>query len=743
MKKKPLLTLVSFIGIMAHAQNKFTIHISDSATGTPLENVLVILPGKQSYLSNSLGEVTIQNADDSSTVLVSSIGYLTIRTNCEALRRTDMVALLPSICNLEEVVVTGHHLQETGTLSKIDLKTRPVASAQDVLRVVPGLFIAQHQGGGKAEQIFIRGFDNDHGTDIAVSTDGIPINLVSHAHGQGYNDMHFIIPEIIEQIDYGTGPYYANVGNLNTSGYVKINTINALTGSSVKVEAGMFNNFRIVGLVDLLSDKLAKKGAHWYTAGEFMYYDGPFELPQALKRRNLFSKFHTQLGTNHQLTLSVSFFDSKWFASGQIPQRAVDSGLVSRFGVIDKEKGATGRWNANAQLKTRINTNTWMTNQFYFSRYNFDLYSNFTFFLLDTTNGDQIQQFEKRNLMGIQSKLNSYQYWGKWQGSTEVGLGIRHDDVFNLQLNNTRSFKEIKDRLSWGDINETNYFAYASQQIRNDRWLLSLAIRFDGFQHIYIDKLNTGLRQNAYTDIISPKLTVQYTVNEHTQLYLKTGKGFHSNDTRVVLARQGRDILPAAYGSDLGIILKQASGILINVAAWYLYLQQEFVYVGDAAEVEPAGRTIRKGLDISARIQFLTNLQFYSNINYSYGRSVDEPKGNDFIPLAPSWSSMGGIIFKSRGPVSASLQYRYLKDRPANAANSLVAEGYFVNDLVLNYTQKKFEIGLVIENLFNTKWREAQFETETRLKNEPFSVNEVCFTPGTPFYARARCTVHL
>lgn len=741
MKKILSFSFTSLLLSGIQAQKNINIKVSDSLTLFPIENALLVLQGQSSYLTDAGGETIIPNAPDTGQVIITCVGYNTVQTTMESISTNPQIFLSPGDVNLEEVVVTGHSLNQTGTISKIDLKIRPVNSAQDFLRTVPGLFIAQHQGGGKAEQIFIRGFDNDHGTDIAVSSDGIPVNLVSHAHGQGYNDMHFIIPETVGTIDYGAGPYYTSVGNLNTSGYVKVNTLNAIARNIIKVEAGMFNTYRTVGMFNMLSKKAAGKGQHWYTASEFLYSDGPFDLPQAFKRKNIFSKFNTRLGSSNQLTLSAGWFESNWYASGQIPERAVDAGIISRWGVIDKEKGTTGRWNLNAILQTRLGASAYWSNQIYFSRYNFNLFSNFTFFLVDTVNGDQINQFEKRNMIGYNSVLHTDQQLGKWQGRTEAGIGVRHDAADNSQLSNTKDFSIIKERLSWGDIRETNYYAFAGQTFSNNHWQVNIGARFDGFNFQYLDKLQNNLKQTESKAIISPKLNVQYTRNNRTQFFLKAGSGFHSNDTRVVVAQKGREILPAAYGADMGVIFKPAPGVVINAAIWYLYLQQEFVYVGDAAEVEPSGRTVRKGIDISARVQLSNAWYAYSNINYAHGRSIDDEKGNNLIPLAPTWSSMGGIVYKGKGPVNGSLVYRYLKDRPANSDNSLTAEGYFVNDLTVNFTQKKYEIGIVVENVFNTKWREAQFETVTRLKMETIPVNAVCFTPGVPLNARLRLSV--
>ena len=225
------------------------------------------------------------------------------------------------------------------------------------------------------------------------------------------------------------------------------------------------------------------------------------------------------------------------------------------------------------------------------------------------------------------------------------------------------------------------------------------------------------------------------------QLYVKGGKGFHSNDTRVVVANDGHEILPAAYGADLGIILKPVNGFLLNIAAWYLHLDQEFVYVGDDGNVEPSGKTRRQGIDILARYQFTNSLFANVNINFTKPRAIGEPKGADYIPLAPRVTSTGGIFYKKKEGINGSLTYRYIKSRPANEDNSIVAKGYFLTDASINYTKPKYEVGLAFENIFDVDWNEAQFATESRLKDEPVSVTELHFTPGIPFFARVKFAI--
>ncbi|MBA2248695.1 MAG: hypothetical protein H0W12_00720 [Chitinophagaceae bacterium] len=220
------------------------------------------------------------------------------------------------------------------------------------------------------------------------------------------------------------------------------------------------------------------------------------------------------------------------------------------------------------------------------------------------------------------------------------------------------------------------------------------------------------------------------------QFYFTSGKGFHSNDTRAVVVEHGYKSLPSAYSADLGTVFKPTSKVLINAALWYIYLEQEFVYSGDGGFVEFNGKTRRVGFDFSGRYQPIRSLYFDIDLNYAHGRSIENPKGENSIPLAPKWTSTGGITFTNKNGFNGSLRYRYIGDRPGNEDNSLVAKGYFITDAVLNYTKPKYEIGLVINNVLDTKWKETQFDTETRLKNEANAVDEICFTPGTKFAAK-------
>lgn len=639
-----------------------------------------------------------------------------------------IVRLLPSVTISKD---PGDQLKP---ISKVDIQLRRITNSQEVLPIVPGLFIGQHAGGGKAEQIFLRGFDIDHGTDINISVDGMPVNMVSHAHGQGYADLHFVIPELIESVHFKKGPYYAEKGNLATTGFVDFRTKNVLDKNMVRLEAGQFNTYRAVGMVNLLSKKAQQRNQSAYIASEYMYTDGYFENPQHFNRLNIFGKYYGKLNKNNTLNISASFFDSKWNASGQIPERAVNDGLIGFFGAIDpNEGGNTGRSNINARLHTALSNGNYIKNQLYYTNYDFELYSNFTFFNIDSINGDQIKQKEKRNIIGYDGSYTDVRFAGDVKISSEIGIAARYDQTRNSELSRTKDKTTITDPLKLGDIKELNTSIYLDETFWfSKRFSINAGVRFDNFEMNYTDKLANNNVSKANTSIVSPKLNFHYYLNDKSEIYLTSGKGFHSNDTRVAVQTGGREVLPAAYGSDLGVMLKPTRNLLLNVAAWYLYLQQEFVYVGDEGIVEPSGKTRRMGVDVSVRYQPISWLFLDIDANYCKGRSIDDPKGENYIPLAPVFTSAGGLTYKSKMGLNGSLRYRYMHDRPANENKSVIAKGYFINDISINYTRARFEFGLSLQNLFDVRWKETQFDTESRLQNEPQAVSEIHFTPGTP-----------
>ena len=317
------------------------------------------------------------------------------------------------------------------------------------------------------------------------------------------------------------------------------------------------------------------------------------------------------------------------------------------------------------------------------------------------------------------------------------GVQYRQDITKNSELSATLNRNTIITPYKLGDINETNLGFYIDENIDiSPKWHLNAGLRYDFFRNQYLDKLDNNKKAVATANSIFPKLNIYYTHNQKIQFYLNTGRGFHSNDTRVVVPQNGKNILPAAYGSDFGSIWKPVPRLFINSAIWYLWLDQEFVYVGDAGVIEPSGKTRRMGFDVSARYQLLPQLFADIDVNWTQPRAIGESRGTDYLPLAPIFTSIGGLSLVQKTGFNGSFRYRYMANRPANEDNSIVAKGYFISDLQINYIKNRYNIGLSVYNLFNQKWKETQFATESRLKNEAQPVEEIHFTAGSPFFAR-------
>ncbi|MDZ4824588.1 MAG: TonB-dependent receptor plug domain-containing protein [Flavobacteriales bacterium] len=734
MKTKLLFTIAIVFCVFASHSQVLKGKVADNQK-LPVEYAQVFHAKSGTHVhTDSEGLFQLNNIAEGDTIKVNFFGFEEEVVVVQYPNEMLFIVLTEKVFSLEAVEVS-QGIDALNLFTEIDIQTNPVNNSQEFLRKVPGLFIGQHAGGGKAEQIFLRGFDIDHGTDISIMVDDMPVNMVSHAHGQGYADLHFLIPEAVEKIDFGKGPYNAGKGNFATAGYVGFQTKDRLQESMVKLEAGQFNSSRMLGMFSLLDNQNQSA----YIAADFISTDGPFESPQNFGRTNLMAKYSARLNDGGSVSVLLSHFTSQWDASGQIPQRLIDDGTISRFGAVDDtEGGKTGRSNVALNYTKNINDQSFIRNSVYYSLYNFELYSDFTFFLEDSINGDQIRQKENRNIYGAKSELNHYFKMGENTNLFQVAAGLRNDKSVDNELSHTANRETTLNNIKLGNIDETNYFGYINTEFNFGKWVINPALRYDYFLCQYNDDLITEYNsQTAEAGIISPKLNVLYNASKNLQLYLKNGRGFHSNDTRVVVPQNGKEILPAAYGSDLGFIWKPTRNIVINAAAWYLFLEQEFVYVGDAGVVEASGKTERTGVDFSWRNQLNSWLFLNADVNYTLARAAGVAEGENYIPLAPDLTATGGLSVIHPNGFYGGANFRYLKNRPANEDNSIVATGYTVVDMNTGYRFRRVDLGFSIENVLDTEWNETQFATESRLQNETESVEEIHFTPGTPFFMKA------
>ncbi|MEQ1734299.1 MAG: TonB-dependent receptor, partial [Bacteroidia bacterium] len=655
--------------------------------------------------------------------------------------------LFPYLITLKGAEINAAQQMTTASsqlISSADFNLRPRNSAQDLLRLVPGVFIAQHAGGGKAEQLFVRGFDCDHGTDVATYVDGIPVNMPSHGHGQGYADLHFVIPEAIATMDVSKGPYNALYGDFATGAAIQFNTTDTLASSFAKTEftstptqRNLSGTRYVMGLN--MPDKSEKTAA--YIMSEIVNNASYFDKNQYFKRFNLFGKFKLQVNNSTAVTLSASGFQSSWDASGQIPERAVAAGVISRYGSIDNtEGGNTQRQNINLQLNQRINNRQLEANVFY-SKYAFKLFSNFTFFANDSLRGDEIEQTDSRNILGVNAKYKLFYDLGNIRTKTTFGTSIRADNIETELLHDSARVR--LDYVRHSQANQQASAVYVKQEFTLTSWLRTeFALRYDYFtfnvkELMPLTLANRGNSGSNYQGLVSPKVNIVITPFKNAQLFINAGQGFHSNDARSSVLDNTNHVLPKAVGAEVGGQYTINNRVIINVTYWQLFNTAELVYIGDEGTTENNGTSKRSGIDASVRAQVFKRWYADCDFNTSqslltkdfWGKYIEE---NKYVPLAPTLTSTGGVTYKSKR-FSASVRYRYMGDRPANESNTVTAYGYNVIDFGMSYLLKKHKFEFGIENVLNTNWNEAQFDTETRLKTETQNVSELHYTPGTPF----------
>src|SRR5688572_23666 len=523
MKKSLLVLIILSLYLTVNGQGIIVGSVLDEDKASLASAHIFLKETSTGTIANGNGQFRLKNIPKGTyTLSVSFIGYETLLqsvvVNDKSTSSLELI-MKPGDIQLADLVVSASAEQPMNTLSPLDIKLRPTNTSQDILRMVPGLFIAQHAGGGKAEQIFLRGFDIDHGTDLNLEVDGLPVNMVSHAHGQGYADLHFIIPEFINYVDFDKGPYFANKGDFTTAGYVDFQTKNALEENFVKMEGAQFGTFRTVAGVNLFSPK--NSNTQGYIGTEFFRSDGFVESPQNFNRFNITSKISKQLKNEDNLTLGASFFASRWDASGQVPTRAVENGMITRFGSIDDtEGGETSRANLFLKHTRSFSNGAHFTQQAYAVRYDFSLYSNFTFYLNDPVNGDQINQKESRMIYGYKGNyLTTGKFFNK-DVTTEIGAGFRFDDINDISLSNTVRRDFLND-VQRGNVNEKNANAYVSETLSlSDQWSLNAALRFDYFNFEYANRL-ANTNKSTGKAIVSPKLSINYQLNKNTRLYVR------------------------------------------------------------------------------------------------------------------------------------------------------------------------------------------------------------------------------
>ncbi len=656
---------------------------------------------------------------------------------------------------------TGTEAASRTVVGRRELELRPRLRPGDVLEAVPGLFAVQHAGGGKANQYFLRGFDADHGTDVAFFVDGIPVNNVSHGHGQGYTDFHFLIPELVVALEGYKGPYYAHLGDFATAGAVNLSLAEKFDESYAQGQIGQFGIFR--GLVIESPDL----GDHWRAvmAAEYYQDNGPFLNAQKLGRLNLFARATHDLSHRSKVSLTLMAYGSTWNSSGQIPARAVcgegEPGIAApetfgqpclpRFGTVDPtEGGSTQRQSAQLAFSS-VWQGTDLNVMAYLVRYRFGLYSNFTFYRDDPVNGDEIEQTDARVFGGLDMRLRRQLPYRGALFTTSLGAQIRADGIDN-GLYHDRARERLETRVN-ATIGESQVGVYVEEDARLRKWLRLVAGARVQRMDVQVDDPleDSSTAENATSGAkgateFLPKFLAAVTPIPQLNLYASYGRGVHSNDARgVVRAREAATLMTPATGYEIGLRATPLRDLNVTAAGFLLDLASELVWVGDEGITEASGQTRRYGLEVGARYR-LKNW-FFADIDATFVRArFRNNAGNgDAVALAPTRTFTAGVAarptFGNFTPFVA-LRVKSIADRPATEDGSLVAQGFTVVDANAGLRWKNIEMAVDAQNLLGATWREVQFATESRLAYEPAPVTGIHYTPGWPRTVIGRATVY-
>ncbi len=657
----------------------------------------------------------------------------------------EVVASLEADEDLLEVTVVGEApitAASALTTSGTELALRPITRPGDIAEAMPGMFAVQHSGGGKANQYFVRGFDADHGTDLALSVAGVPVNLLSHAHGQGYADMHWLIPELVSSVDVRKGPYEVFDGDLATAGAIDIHLVDAVEESSLSATYGSWNTARALGI-----GGLRRGPTTVVVAGEAYTTDGPFLNEEDLVRFNAYGRVTTRPADGLRLSVGGTAYGSGWNASGQVPLRAVEAGELDPFGFVDPtEGGQSARANlfAEAELDTGGRGQGYLTA--WTSAYRLNMYSNFTFFERDPVNGDQIEQQDERALHGFHGFWRDRATVGPVVFTTRAGVQGRQDRVDTWLFHDAR--RERLATMVDAHVDEASVAAYLREEVAFDRYVRLIAgARADHFTFAvddHVDVLGDGVVSSGVADaaLISPKANLVISPTRFLDLFGNFGRGFHSNDARgVVRSVDPVDPLTVATGYEAGLRVHEDAGE-VALAAWVLDLDAETVWVGDEGTTELRGATHRQGLDLSVRAHPVEWLYADFDATLSQSTYVRNAGNGDAVALAPPLTVAGGVGIDHPVGVGGGVRVRHLSERPATQDGSLVAEGWTVVDTDAKARWRAFEATLQVNNLLGTAWKEVQFANDSQLAGETAPVEDIHFTPGWPTTVLASLTVY-
>jgi outer membrane receptor protein involved in Fe transport len=642
---------------------------------------------------------------------------------------------------LDDIEVVGHYENRVGTSDAASagyitpqlIDDRPLLRPGEVLEYVPGMIVTQHSGAGKANQYFLRGFNLDHGTDFATYLAGMPVNMRTHAHGQGYTDLNFMIPELVSRIDYYKGPYYASQGDFATAGAANIQYATARKDNLTEVTGGMnrYGRALLVGGAD------AGPGKFVYGLEAF-HDDGPWDVPQNYRKYNAVGRY-TVPTNDGTFGITAMAYEGRWTATDQIARRAVDEGLIDRFGSLnDTDGGRSYRYSLSLDWQTRFAGGEFRTTA-YGIRYYLDLFSDFTYYLDNPVQGDQFEQYDNRRIYGWNGAWSrSDELFGKHMTNT-VGFDVRQDRIDPVGLYCTSR----RDRLSTtreDRVRETSYALYFENQTQwTDKFRTIAGLRGDRY-HFDVDSdlaENSGSRRAG---IGSPKLSMIFGPWQKTEYFINMGEGFHSNDARGTTTttdpRTGEAVDPVtplvrAKGAEVGLRTEAIPKLQSSLSLWYLHLDSELVFSGDAGTTEPSRPSRRVGVEWSNRYTLLRWLLVDLDLAWTRPRFTDSDPAGNRIPDSLQATAAGGVTVHDLGPWTVSLFGRYFGPRNLIEDGSVKSNSTTLFNAQASYAvSPRLSLRLDVFNLLDRKADDITYYYASRLPGEPADgVNDLHFHP--------------
>jgi hypothetical protein len=623
-----------------------------------------------------------------------------------------------------------------GVVSPRQIESRPIMRAGEVLETVPGVIISQHSGEGKANQYYLRGFNLDHGTDFATTVAGVPVNMPTHAHGHGYSDLNFLIPELIAGVQFNKGPYAAEEGDFSTAGASHIRYVNALDKPIARVSLGGDGWRRALAAA---SPEL--RGGHLLASIEVGHNDGPWERPDDYSKVNAVVRY-SRGSTRNAFAVSAMAYSADWRSTDQIPARAIASGQVRRFGGLDDSLGGvTGRYSLSADWQ-RASADGVTRASAYGMRYRLNLFSNFTYFLDDPVSGDQFEQADRRYVFGGRVTHRMGGRIADRPAEFLFGVDTRHDDIGTIGLYQTRDRVRISTTRE-DAVRQTSAGVFVRHDLQWMPWLRStLGVRANRFQFDVAagNRVNSGREADS---ILSPKASLILGPWASTDLYVNWGTGFHSNDARgatiTVDPRTGEPAdrvtpLVRAGGEEVGIRSTRLRHFQVTAALWRLDLESELLFVGDAGTTAASRPSRRRGVELSAVYAPRSWVALDADLSLSRARFRDQDSAGDRVPGAVERVFAGGLIVENAGPLFGSLRVRHFGARDLLENGSVRSQPTTIVNLQAGTAlSRRARLFADVFNLFDRRVNDIDYVYTSRLQGEPAAgVDDLHFHPALP-----------